>query len=957
MTDIEKYGFSLIRKSEIREIDATLYEMEHTKSGARLVYLDRDDDNKTFSIGFATPPENDTGVFHIIEHSVLCGSEKYPLKDPFAELLKGSLNTFLNAVTYEDRTVYPVSSRCEKDFLNLVDVYMDAVFAPNLIKNPSIFKQEGWHYEYDEDTNSLSINGVVYNEMKGAYSSADELGMVALNRLLYSDCHYCRDSGGDPEHIPELTYEYFKSAHQKHYHPTNSKIVLDGKMDLDKVLSLLDSHLSKYERSESISLEGKSEPKIVAPQRISYEISESESEHGKARVLYGFVYSGFLDKDAQLTASILSDLLCGSNASPLKKALLDAGLAKDAAMYAAKSRQQTVVIEVRDADEERLEEIDATVNKVIRELAEGGIDKNKLTSALNSIEFKVRESDYGTLPRGIAHAMSMYGSWIYGGAPENALLFEESIKSVREKIDSSFFEEELLKMTVDNPHRATLIMLPDKNLGAKNAKAERKRLDAILSNVSKEELEIIKKEEAELRLWQQSEESEEAKNALPTLLLSDIPSTSLRPRMIPTEIDGIKVMKNTAKTKGIVYVSLYFDACDLANEELLDLSMLTGALLNFPTENFDVLSLQNEIKANLGSLFASFGTGTRGGVAKPYLKIGASALSSKTDDIIRLIKEVLTSKIESKEEMGNLTAQTKSYIKDAIISMGDVFASAIIESSYDEVGAISSYASGYEAYRRLSDICDNEEKIAALTERINALLHKLTTRNRLSIFVTGEADEEFLSRLISVFPKGDSEPVKKTTSLCAEGSEFLVIPSKVSYAVLNGKNEKIKENLGLMRVVRSILSYEYLWNTVRVQSGAYGTGFSPKRDGGLTFSSYRDPSPAKSIEFYRQSSDYLRALADSGEDITKFIIGAFGEYDMIMTPRVASALATADYLTDWTEEDEQKIKRDMLSVKPADLHLAADIIDETLKAAGLAVVGPSDHLASLAEKPRRIITI
>jgi len=956
MTDYTKYGFSNIRERYLPDVDAILYEMEHIKSGARLIYLDRDDENKTFSIGFATPPENDTGVFHIIEHSVLCGSKKYPLKDPFAELLKGSLNTFLNAVTYEDRTVYPVSSRCEKDFLNLVDVYMDAVFAPNLLENPNIFRQEGWHYEYDEEERALSINGVVYNEMKGAYSSPDELGIAKLQQILFADCLYSHDSGGNPEHIPSLTYDYFKSAHQKYYHPSGAKIILDGRMNLEKVLGLLDSHLCRYHRQERVSLNGESIAKIYPTEYIKYEIPESESEKGKARVLYGYVYSNFADKEAHLTASILCDILCGSNASPLKKALLDMGLAKDAAMYAMKSREQSVVLEIRDADETRLGEIDTVVQRVISELFQNGIDKEKLTSTLNSIEFKLRERDFGTLPAGIAFAMSIYGSWIYDGAPEDALLFEDCVKSIREKIATSYFDEELLKITLNNPHRATVVMLPDKNFGQRTAEKERERLDAILADLTNEELLKIKNEQALLKSWQQSDESA-LRDCLPGLLLSDIPKESNRPKMIPSQLDGVKILKNTVKTNGIIYISLYFDASDLANEELLTLSMLSGALLNFPTENSDALALQNDIKANLGSLFASFAIGKRGEVTKPYLKIGASALLSKTDDLLRITADLLTSKLDNEEEMANLVSQIKSHIEDAIISSGESFAMSRAEASYSESGSMAEYLSGYEAYRLLSEISSDKEKIGRLTGEVRSLMKRLLTKERLSVFLTGEASDEFLSAMIALFPEGNYAPEKKETSLCAEKEEFILIPSKVAYATLGGQSSRIKENLGLMRVVRSILSYEYLWNTVRVQSGAYGTGFVPRKDGSLAFYSYRDPSPAKSLDFYRASANYLRHLADSGEDISKFVIGAFGEYDLIMTPKVASAIATADYLSEWSDEDEKKIRQGMLSATSEDLRLAADIIEETLSDARLAIVGSAEHLSSLPEEPKNIIRI
>lgn len=958
MAKVEKSGFELIRQKNLDELGAVLYEYSHTKSGASLVYLDRDDENKTFAIGFPTPPADDTGVFHIIEHSVLCGSKKYPLNDPFAELLKGSLNTFLNALTYEDRTIYPVSSRCEGDFLNLTDVYLDAVFSPNLLDNPSIFKQEGWHYEYDGEANALTLNGVVYNEMKGAYSSPDELGGVALNRALFDGTPYCRDSGGDPLHIPELTYEAFKAAHQKHYHPSGARIILDGRMDIDRVLSLIDSHLSKYERREPISLSGKNEAKITPLTRISYEISENEDEHGKARLLYGFVYSDHSDKEAHLTLSVLADILCGSNASPLKKALLDRGLAQDAAMYSIKSREHTAVIEIRDADEERLDEIDELINDVIRSLAEGGIDKQMIASTLNSMEFRLRERDFGTLPTGIAFAMSIYGSWMYGGLPEDALLLNRTIESIRGRVESGYFEDMLLKITLDNPRRAKVIMLPDKTLGERNATEERKRLKKLLSEMSEEEIQKIKDEEEALRLWQNAEPTEEAISSLPTLSIDDIPKKSSRPVASQSEIDRVKIVKCPTKTNGIVYISLLFDASDVAKEELLSLSMLSSALLNFPTESYDALSLQNEIKANLGSLFSSFTVGTRDNLTTPYLKVGASALASKTDDLIRLVRELLlTSKIEDVEEIKNIALQAKSHIEDLMTSAGLEIALSRVEASISEAGAISEYLSGYEAYRLLCEICSDGEKIADLTRSISALLKKLTDRRRLTIVVTGDADDELLSRLINIFPIGNGITEAVSTPVCADKSEFVLVPSKVAYAVAGGKSPKAGERLGLMRVVRSMLSYEYLWNTVRVQGGAYGTGFIPRKDGSISFYSYRDPSPARSLMAYKQSSEYLRAVASENADITKFIIGAIGEYDTIITPKTASLLTTSDYLNGWTAEDEAEVRKQMLSVTSAALTEAADIIDSVLQEESVAIVGSSEHLASLDDEPHRIIRI
>lgn len=957
MTNIEKYGFSLIRSRLLSEIDATLYEFSHVKSGASVIYLDRDDDNKTFAIGFATPPTDDTGVFHIIEHSVLCGSKKYPLNDPFAELLKGSLNTFLNAMTYEDRTIYPVSSRCEKDFLNLVDVYMDAVLSPNMLKNPSIFRQEGWHYEYDEEAKELSYNGVVYNEMKGVYSSPDELGGQALNRILFGGTSYGCDSGGDPIAIPSLTYEQFKATHEKHYHPSNAKIFLDGKMDLDKILPLLDSHLNSYEKREPISLAGRSTKKIHPTTTISYEISENEDTKNKARVLYGYVFSDYQDSEISLVASVLCDILCGSNASPLKKALLDRGLVKDAAMYVVKSRENTLVIELRDVDESKIDEIDCIINDVISSMSRNGIAKSEIISTLNSIEFRLRERDYGSLPTGIVFAMSVYGGWMQGSAPEDALLLDDVVKSVRQKIDSDYFEKALLDMTIKNSHKAKIIMLPDKTLGVRNANAEREHLEKILASMSDDEIQRIEDEEAALRSWQQAEPSDEALDSLPKLALSDIPEKSDRPFAITSDCKGVKILHCPVKTNGIVYISMLFDASDLCGKEFIKLSMLCSALLNFPTANHDALSLQNDIKANLGNLFASFTIGEKDGVATPYLKIGTKALAQNKNDIIRLIGEVLlTSRINDVAEMSNIVSQARSHLEDMIISSGESIALSRAQACRSEAGAIAEYLSGYEAYRILTEMHKDEGKITKLTNDVADLLRKLVDKNRLVLSIAGEVDEDFIEALISILPEGDKAE-KKTTSPCATKSEYFLLPSKVAYAVIGGISEKVGEHLGEMRVARSILSYEYLWNTVRVQSGAYGTGFVPRRDGTLSFYSYRDPAPVRSLEFYRASSDYLRSLVKENVDITKFIIGAIGEYDTLITPRTAITIATADYLNGWTAENDAAVRRNMLNMTAKDLITVADIIDEVLSDESVIIVGGQEQLDSLDKKPERIIKI
>lgn len=955
---IMRHGFVPVRFKQLSELNATLHEMTHRKTGASLIYLERKDENKTFAIAFPTPPRDDTGVFHIIEHSVLCGSAKYPLKDPFAELLKSSLNTFLNAITYEDRTVYPVSSRCEKDFINLTDVYLDAVFAPKLLENPLIFAQEGWHYEYDRESNTLSYNGVVYNEMKGAYSSPDELSALALNKALYSDSIYCLDSGGSPDAIPNLTYEELKAAHQKHYHPSNAKIFLDGDIDLDKLLPLIDSHLCRFDRREPVVLDSISAPRAVAPETVHFEISEKESPEGKARIVFGYSVPDSEDGLAQLTGSIFADLLCSSNASPLKKALLDKGLCKDAVMYSSRSRHQTLAIEIRDTDADKYGEIKETIEKTLNGLIKNGINRDMLTSILNRLEFKLRERDFGSLPCGVAFAMSVFGGWMYGNAPEDALLYEDKIAKLRARLETDYYEKSLAGMITENPHNASVVMLPDPNLSQKNAQKQSRELQKILSSMSVAEINKIEGDLAALREWQQAEESEEALDSLPTLSISDVPSKSSFKEVTESTVDGVKILYPQANVNGIVYISLCFDAKDLKNEELFKLSILSSAILNFGTATKDPLSLQADIKTNLGSFYTSTDVSCKDGISTPYLKLGASALCTKLDDLLRITADVLlTTKIDSAREIENLLSQAKSQIEDAFIASGESVALSRVEAGISESGAISEYFGGYEAYKIICDILAAPEKIKALTEELTGLLAKIVTKNRLTASVSGDIDDDFVSRLIAIFPEKDGEIEKVSTLPCAKDKEFFLIPSKVAYAVLGAAAPGLRDHVGYFRVARSILSYEYLWNTVRVEGGAYGTGFVPRRDGSLAFYSYRDPSPARSFECYRASASYLRRLAESDFDLTKFIIGAVGEFDMITTPRTASIIATANYLNGWTAAEEQRARDMMLSMTSADLNTVADIIDSALKNARTVTVGGKRHLDSLSERPETIIEI
>ena len=946
-------GFKLTDRRDADEISAVIWELEHEKSGAKLAWIDRKDKNMTFAISFATPPEDDTGVFHIIEHSVLCGSEKYPLRDPFAELLKGSLNTFLNAMTYEDRTVYPVSSGCKKDFLNLTDVYLDAVLRPNLLTNPSIFAQEGWHYEYDEERNALSRSGVVYNEMKGAYSSPDEAGQAALVKALFGGTRYGCDSGGDPNAIPKLTYEKFVEFYKKYYHPSNALIILDGSVDIGEVLSLIDSHLSRYDRSDVRVHYEKSEPTITPTVKIRY---EADQEEDRARLLLGYVWGGAMDRQGQILATILCDYLCGSNSAPLKRALLDSGLCHDVGMYTSKSYEQTVVIELRDMKSENIEPARQLVDEVLGRIISEGLDKKRLSGILNSVEFSAKERDYGTLPKGISFALSALSVWHYGGAPEKALLHGEVIKAVRELIDTDYLERALGEMTLNCPHRASVAMIPDTGLSEERAELERKELHKILESLSADELAALKEADRKLKAWQTTEESDDAIATLPTLEISDIDEAYSVANKHADELSGARVLTIDIETDGIIYAGLMLDGSDLSKKELTHLGLLARMLGELPTKKSTPLELQSRIRSELGSLSFTGLTVEKHGIPTPYLRANASVLEQNKDSLTDIFTEILLeTDFSSIEAIAEICEQERSAFEEELIGGGHTAAIARVEAMVSAGGAVTEYMHGYEAYTELCRIVKNEE-YADLASSLSGILKKLAVKERLTLTVSGERDHSFAESTVSRFPSGSIAGICAIAPLGIK-REFIKIPTKVAYAVTGAIVPEAKEFVGTMRVARSILSYEHLWQTIRVVGGAYGAGFVVRKNGLGIFYSYRDPSPKTSLTHYSESADYLRTLADTGTDVTKFVIGAYGEYDVISTPKTMTAIAIADYLTEWTEEKEKKLRHGILTTDADSLRRVADVISGIADSGAVCVVGGAEHLESFDNEFDRILSL
>ncbi len=940
------YGFRINSEKYIPEVSGRMYMMEHVRSGAALAFLKRDDDNKTFAVSFTTPPTDDTGVFHIIEHSVLCGSRKFPVKEPFVELLKGSLNTFLNAMTYEDRTVYPVASRCDKDFHNLTDVYLDAVFHPLMLENPNVFYQEGWHYEYSGDEDSLSYNGVVYNEMNGAYSSPDELSGIELRRALFGGSCYEYESGGHPDAIPTLTYEDFKRAHETYYHPSNAKIFLDGNVDLDDILPLIDSYLSEYGKKE-INIEfSRHVPVLRDNIEIKYE-AESEDTDGKVKIAVGCVCSDIRDRIETSALRLLPDVLTSTNESPLKKKMVESGLCADIGISVSSTDVATLYIDLHGVREENVSAALAQLDSAIRDIAAEGIDKRRIRATLNNSEFKMREHDYGSTPRGVVFALSVYSVWNYGIDPSVAIEYEQTLAELRSLIDGDYYDSLLLRATVDNQHRATVVMIPDKSLAEEKAGRLRAELRAARERMTDEELcAVIARAEA-LTEWQNTPDTPENLDTLPALQLSDL---NVQTKHVDTERyekDGAEILLHDLDTAGITYLFAIFRADMLSPEEIYLASLLTSALRNLPTENYTAAELESEIKSELGALSFNHTSVkyTKDGTGHFAVLINASVLDSSTDKLLEIIREIImTTDYSDVSVVGKLLAQSKVDMEENFASdaIGYALTRAAAAVSADVIH--SEYTIGYSAYRLTAEYCDTfEEKKEQLAEKLSDLAKRIFKREGAVFAVTGKNGREFADALVDLIPGGEPE-AEYLHSPLTERRVGIAIPSRVGYAVSSNRSEEAKALYPKLLVARSMLSYDYLWSNIRVKGGAYGAGFTAGRDGSVSFYSYRDPSPSASLATYASAGDYLREICDEGVDLVRFIIGAIGEYDLLTTPRSLAAIATRNYLSGWTEEDEAALYRDMLDTSYDDLRRAADMLDDLMRDPAVAVAAEKSML-------------
>lgn len=957
------HGFRVDRVREVGELDGILYEMTFVKNGAKLCWLYRPDNNKTFTVTFKTIPENDTGVFHILEHSVLCGSDKYPVKEPFVELLKGSLQTFLNAFTFPDKTMYPVSSRNDKDFLNLIDVYMDAVLHPAIIKNRNIFMQEGWRYEMKDAGSEPGYNGVVFNEMKGDYSSADSIMSEKMSNLLFPDVCYGCDSGGNPEFIPTLTYEYFLDCHRRYYHPSNSRIFIDGDLNIDAVLEKIESFIAPYDYLEINSDIPMQTPVSGKEYRGQYEISETEDTENKAYIGFGYMTSRFDEPEKNCALSILCDVLCGTNESPLKKAILDAGLGEEVYFGGYDGVQQNfTTLEIRNTEADKLDEIRRVVSETIKSLCDNGIEPSLLRASFNSYEFRTRERDFGTFPRGLVFIMTAMDSWLYGGDPMQNLLCDGILSSLREKLETGYFEK-LLGELFAAP-AATVILTPSKTLGKERLDNEAARLAAAKQSWSSEDIEKIIADGEVFRKWQETDDTPEQLATLPALSLEDI---NPLPEKLNIEVEkranGELITHSELNTGGIIYANVYFPFSGLTPDELSALSLLCELLTRTDTKQHDSFTLQNLIREQLGGL----GVGTScfvhdGENDKCFtcLTAGVSALPSKKDEAISLLKEVLNDSVfDNKQLILNIVRQRKLGAEQSMVSSGHSYGATRVRAYQTSSGAFSEYTGGYEAYKWIKHIeADFDSCADELIATLNSLYNRIFRSGNVIVNVSGTDDSNFIDSLFELVPERTEAMPEGSPVPIGIRREGIITPASVAFAVkgTNIYNLGLEYN-GAFRVAGSLLSLGYLWNAIRVQGGAYGTGFSVNSSGNAFFYSYRDPNANRSLGCYADAAQFLRDFADGDEDLTKFIIGAIGDTEPLMSPRVVHSTAATRYICGITYEYLCRVRSEILSADRDSLRAAADVIDKINFVDAVCVIGGKDKLEACGDKLDTLLTM
>lgn len=972
MTIHDLAEYEILDEHRVEDVQSDGFILRHKKSGARIAILSNNDDNKVFYIGFRTPPEDETGVPHIIEHTTLCGSKKFPVKDPFIELAKGSLNTFLNAMTYPDKTVYPVASCNDQDFKNLMDVYLDAVFNPNITKYEEIFKQEGWHYELTGKDDELKINGVVYNEMKGAYSSPDEVLSSQIYRSLFPDNTYSKDSGGNPEYIPKLTYEAYLDFYHKYYHPSNSYIYLYGDMDVVERLEWLDKeYLSLYDYKK-VNSEINKQPAFDEIKNVEaqYSITMDDSQENKTYLSYNRVVGDTLDEMLYQAFDVLDYALVSSPGAPVKQALIDAGIGDDVyGSYDAGILQPVFSFVAKNANASQADEFESIIENTLKEVVKTGINKEALLAGINSSEFKFREADFGQFPKGLLFGLNCLDSWLFDDMkPFIHLECLGTFAKLRKAVDTDYFEKLIQEYLLDNTHGSSVTVKPKRGLGNEREEALAKELSDYKASLSDEEIKKLIEDTEHLKKYQEEPSSDEDLRKLPMLTRADMKKNAMPFSNIEDELLDVKVVRHDIESNGVDYISFLFDAGDFAQSELGYLGFFTNALGLVSTEKYSYTDLANATNIYTGGI--STGTASHPDIKDRNnfvfkFEVKLKVLEKNLDKALELMEQMLlTSDFTDTKRLGELVAQIKARLQANLSSSGHLVAAMRSMSSFSRYALYQDELKGIAFYR---SICRIEKELSespkSVSDKLAAIAKKLFARNRMLISFTGNNEaygnaKPSLEKVIAGFDKmsavGNQAEVHFNTA-----KEAFIDASQIQYVAKTGDFIcEGYEYTGALRLLRIILSYDYLWINVRVKGGAYGCMNTFLRSGESYFVSYRDPNLSDTLDVYDRIPEYIKSFSPDERDMTKYIIGTFSALDTPMNPEAKGSRSLSAYLEGITYEQIQKERNEILNAQPEDIRRLADLVEAVLKKDSICVIGNENMIkesAGLFENVEKLI--
>ena len=949
-------AYEVIKEEKLEDLDSIGYLLRHKKSGARISVISNDDENKVFYVAFRTPPEDNTGVPHIIEHTVLCGSKKFPVKDPFVELVKGSLNTFLNAITYSDKTVYPIASCNDKDFKNLMDVYMDAVFHPNIYDKEEIFKQEGWHYELEDKDAPITINGVVYNEMKGAFSSPEGvLDRIVLNSL-YPDTPYCNESGGDPDCIPDLTYEDYLAFHKKYYHPSNSYIYLYGNMDIAERLDWLDKeYLCNYDEitvSSEIPLQKPFDK--VREVKEKYSLASTESLEDNTYLSYNMSIGTTLDPKLYLAFDILDYALLSAPGAPLKKALLDAGIGKDImGSYDSSVYQPIFSVVAKNANADQKEEFIKIIREVLKEQVANGVDKKALLAGFNSEEFKFREADFGQFPKGLIYGLQCMDSWLYDDTkPFLHLEASPTFAFLKEMVDTDYFEKLIQNYMLSNTHVSVVMIEPEHGLNAKKEKELEEKLENYKKSLSEAEIEKLMKDTKHLKQYQEEPSPKEDLEKIPMLKREDMKKEAALFYNKEEKSGDTLLLCHEMFSNKINYVNLLFDVTDFTEEEIPYLGIVKAVLGYMDTKTYSYIDLANEINIYTGGISSSIGVYSHVDEKDAYtakFEVRLKVLYDNTKKAFELIRDILTTtKVEDEKRLYEILAQVKSRLQMSLSSAGHSVSAIRAMSYFSKSAYFNDMTGGIALYRVVADYEEHfEEKKTELMTKIKALMTKIFCPNRLMVSITSEEEGKNLvlpeiEKLKDVlYP--DSEIGARCNICPKKRNEGFLDASKVQYVSRAGNfRDKGFSYTGALKILKVILSYDYLWVNVRVKGGAYGCMSGFMRTGDMYFTSYRDPNLRKTNEIYEKTPEYLKNFTADEREMTKYIIGTVSELDTPLNPYAKGMRSLSAYLMGLSYEAVQKEREEVLNATSEDIRALSDLIAAALSENNLCVIGNED---------------